>query len=51
MKSVAVRREGAIAKYTDILAAADVPVLTTSTTFTIPRAIRLDLGNGPQVHP
>jgi glyoxylase-like metal-dependent hydrolase (beta-lactamase superfamily II) len=40
-----------IAKYTGVLAAADVPVLTTTTTFTILQSIRLDLGAGSQVHP
>ena len=39
-----------IAKYTGILAAADVPAFTTSTTFTILQSIRLDLGIGLQVH-
>jgi glyoxylase-like metal-dependent hydrolase (beta-lactamase superfamily II) len=40
-----------IAKYTGLLAAADVPAFTTSTTFTILQSIRLDLGTGSQVHP
>jgi glyoxylase-like metal-dependent hydrolase (beta-lactamase superfamily II) len=40
-----------IAKYTGVLAAADVEVLTRSTTFTILQSIRLDLGTGSQVHP
>jgi glyoxylase-like metal-dependent hydrolase (beta-lactamase superfamily II) len=40
-----------IAKYTGVLAAADVPAFTTSTTFTILQSIRLDLGGGSQVHP
>ncbi|HEY3749183.1 MAG TPA: MBL fold metallo-hydrolase [Pseudonocardiaceae bacterium] len=40
-----------IAKYTGVLAAADVPALTTTTTFTILQSIRLDLGAGSQVHP
>jgi glyoxylase-like metal-dependent hydrolase (beta-lactamase superfamily II) len=40
-----------IAKYTGVLAAADVPAFTTSTTFTILQSIRLDLGTGSQVHP
>jgi len=40
-----------IAKYTGVLAAADVPAFTTSTTFAILQSIRLDLGTGSQVHP
>jgi glyoxylase-like metal-dependent hydrolase (beta-lactamase superfamily II) len=40
-----------IAKYTGVLGAADVPVLTTTTTFSILQSIRLDLGGGSQVHP
>ena len=40
-----------IAKYTGVLAAADVPAFTTSTTFTILQSMRLDLGAGLQVHP
>jgi glyoxylase-like metal-dependent hydrolase (beta-lactamase superfamily II) len=40
-----------IAKYTGLLAAADVPAFTTSTTFTVLQSIRLDLGTGSQVHP
>jgi glyoxylase-like metal-dependent hydrolase (beta-lactamase superfamily II) len=40
-----------IAKYTGLLAAADVPAFTTSTTFSILQSIRLDLGTGSQVHP
>ena len=40
-----------IAKYTGVLAAADVPAFTTSTTFSILQSIRLDLGTGSQVHP
>jgi glyoxylase-like metal-dependent hydrolase (beta-lactamase superfamily II) len=40
-----------IAKYTGVLAAADVAAFTTSTTFTILQSIRLDLGTGSQVHP
>ena len=40
-----------IAKYTGVLAAADVPAFTTSTTFTILQSMRLDLGSGSQVHP
>jgi glyoxylase-like metal-dependent hydrolase (beta-lactamase superfamily II) len=40
-----------IAKYTGVLAAADVAAFTTSTTFTILQSIRLDLGTGSQVQP
>jgi hypothetical protein len=40
-----------IAKYAGVLAAADVPALTTSTTFSILQSIRLDRGTGSQVHP
>src|SRR5262249_23146086 len=40
-----------IAKYTGVLAAADVPAFTTSTTFSILQSIRLDRGTGSQVHP
>jgi glyoxylase-like metal-dependent hydrolase (beta-lactamase superfamily II) len=40
-----------IAKYTGVLAAADIPAFTYSTTFTILQSIRLDLGTGSQVHP
>lgn len=40
-----------IAQYTGVLAAADVPAFTTSTTFTILQSMRLDLGAGSQVHP
>jgi glyoxylase-like metal-dependent hydrolase (beta-lactamase superfamily II) len=40
-----------IAKYTGVLAAADVPAFTTTTTFSILQSIRLDLGTGSQVHP
>jgi hypothetical protein len=40
-----------IAKYTGVLAAADVPAFTTSTTFMVLQSIRLDLGTGSQVHP
>jgi len=40
-----------IDKYTGVLAAADVPAFTTSTTFSILQSIRLDLGTGSQVHP
>ena len=38
-----------IAKYTGVLAAADV--FTASTTFWVMESIRLDLGYGSQVHP
>jgi hypothetical protein len=34
-----------------VLAAADVDVFTTSTTFTVLQSMRLDLGYGSQVHP
>jgi glyoxylase-like metal-dependent hydrolase (beta-lactamase superfamily II) len=40
-----------IAKYTGVLAAADVPAFTTSTTLTVLESIRLDLGIGLPVHP
>jgi glyoxylase-like metal-dependent hydrolase (beta-lactamase superfamily II) len=40
-----------IAKYTGMLAAADVEVFTATTTFTILQSMRLDLGYGSQVHP
>jgi glyoxylase-like metal-dependent hydrolase (beta-lactamase superfamily II) len=40
-----------IAKYTGVLAAADVEAFTYSTTFTILQSMRLDLGAGSQVHP
>jgi len=40
-----------IAKYTGVLAAADVEVFTTSTTFMILQSIRLDLGPSAPVHP
>ncbi|GAA1841123.1 MBL fold metallo-hydrolase [Asanoa iriomotensis] len=40
-----------IAKYTGVLAAADVAAFTTSTTFTILQSMRLDLGAGSQIHP
>ena len=40
-----------IAKYAGILAAADIPAFTTSTTFAILQSIRLDQGAGSQVHP
>jgi hypothetical protein len=38
-----------IAKYTGVLAAADV--FTASTTFWVMESIRLDLGDGSYVHP
>jgi glyoxylase-like metal-dependent hydrolase (beta-lactamase superfamily II) len=40
-----------VAKYTGVLAAADVEELTYSTTFMIMQSMRLDLGAGSQVHP
>ena len=40
-----------IAKYTGVLAAADVEVFTTTTTFMIMQSIRLDLGPSAPVHP
>ena len=40
-----------IAKYTGVLAAADIEEFTTSTTFMILQSIRLDRGVGSQVHP
>ena len=40
-----------IAKYTGVLAAADVAAFTVSTTFTVLQSIRLDLGTGSRVHP
>jgi glyoxylase-like metal-dependent hydrolase (beta-lactamase superfamily II) len=40
-----------IAKYTGVLAAADVEVFTRTTTFTILQSIRLDLGPSAPVHP
>ena len=40
-----------IAKYTGVLAAADVEAFTYTTTFTIMQSMRLDLGAGSQVHP
>jgi hypothetical protein len=43
--------EPIIAKYTGVLAAADVEAFTYSTTFTILQSMRLDLGAGSQVHP
>jgi glyoxylase-like metal-dependent hydrolase (beta-lactamase superfamily II) len=43
--------EPVIAKYTGVLAAADVEAFTYSTTFTVLQSMRLDLGAGSQVHP
>ena len=43
--------EPVIAKYTGVLAAADVGAFTYSTTFTILQSMRLDQGIGSQVHP
>jgi glyoxylase-like metal-dependent hydrolase (beta-lactamase superfamily II) len=43
--------EPVIAKYTGVLASADVKEFTYSTTFTIMQSMRLDLGAGSQVHP
>jgi glyoxylase-like metal-dependent hydrolase (beta-lactamase superfamily II) len=40
-----------IAKYTGVLAAADITEFTTSTTFLIMQSLRLDRGVGSQVHP
>ena len=40
-----------IAKYTGVLAAADVEVLTRTTTFTIVSSLRLDRGPSGPVHP
>ena len=40
-----------VAKYTGVLASADVEEFTYSTTFLIMQSIRLDLGTGSQVHP
>jgi glyoxylase-like metal-dependent hydrolase (beta-lactamase superfamily II) len=40
-----------IAKYTGVLASADVDAFTYSTTFTVLQSMRLDLGAGSQVHP
>jgi glyoxylase-like metal-dependent hydrolase (beta-lactamase superfamily II) len=39
-----------VAKYTGVLASADVEEFTYSTTFTIMQSMRLDLGAGSQVH-
>ena len=43
--------EPVIAKYTGVLAAADVGAFTYSTTFTVMQSLRLDPGAGSQVHP
>jgi glyoxylase-like metal-dependent hydrolase (beta-lactamase superfamily II) len=43
--------EPVIAKYTGVLASADVEEFTYSTTFTVLQSMRLDLGAGSQVHP
>jgi glyoxylase-like metal-dependent hydrolase (beta-lactamase superfamily II) len=43
--------EPVIAKYTGVLASADVEEFTYTTTFTILQSQRLDLGTGSQVHP
>jgi glyoxylase-like metal-dependent hydrolase (beta-lactamase superfamily II) len=40
-----------IAKYTDLLASADVEAFTNTTTFTILQSMRLDLGAGSYIHP
>jgi glyoxylase-like metal-dependent hydrolase (beta-lactamase superfamily II) len=40
-----------VAKYTGILASADVEEFTYTTTFAIMQSLRLDLGAGSQVHP
>jgi hypothetical protein len=40
-----------IAKYTGVLAAADVEVFTTTTTFMILQSMRLDLGPSAPLHP
>ena len=40
-----------VAKYTGVLASADVEEFTYSTTFLIMQSMRLDLGAGSQVHP
>ena len=43
--------EPVIAKYTGVLAAADVEAFTYTTTFSILQSMRLDSGAGSQVHP
>jgi hypothetical protein len=40
-----------IAKYTGVLAAADIPVFTNTTTFQIMQSLRLDKGPPGPVHP
>jgi hypothetical protein len=40
-----------IAKYTGVLAAADIGVFTTTTTFQIMQSLRLDKGPSGPVHP
>jgi hypothetical protein len=40
-----------VAKYAGVLAAADVEVFTTSTTFMVLQSMRLDLGPSAPVHP
>ena len=40
-----------IAKYTGVLAAADIPIFTTTTTFQIMQSLRLDKGPPGPVHP
>jgi glyoxylase-like metal-dependent hydrolase (beta-lactamase superfamily II) len=46
-----VATEPVVAKYTGVLAAADIEEFTYSTTFMIMQSMRLDLGAGSQVHP
>jgi glyoxylase-like metal-dependent hydrolase (beta-lactamase superfamily II) len=43
--------EPVVAKYSGVLAAADIQEFTYSTTFMIMQSMRLDLGAGSQVHP
>ena len=43
--------EPVIAKYTGVLAAADVKAFTYTTTFAVLQSMRLNLGAGSQVHP
>ena len=40
-----------IAKYTGVLAAADIEIFTTTTTFAIMQSLRLDSGPSGPVHP
>ncbi len=40
-----------IAKYTGVLAAADIEAFTTTTTFPVMRSYRLDRGHGRPVQP